>query len=71
MEVSRKFEEGNFLDSKVMRIHKIYIPQSYHHEPRWWVHNRDRHMFILLLFIFDTPTAKLAIFILAFTDTCR
>ena len=44
------------------------------------VHNRDRHMFILLLFIFilfilfifDTPTAKLADFLmLASTDACR
>ena len=36
------------------------------------VHNRDQHMFILLLFIFDTPTAKMANCVtLASTDACR
>ena len=39
------------------------------------VHNRDRHVFILLfllLFIIDEPTAKLASFLtLSSTDTCR
>ena len=36
------------------------------------VHNRDRHMFILLWFILDTPIAKLAEFLtLASTDACK